>query len=1035
MPLFPKDLELRLVPLDDPIWILHSDYKNAYCQDDEGKLLGINLSSRELQNEELERILANDLSELCAINLRGNLSLSKCVFPGAAPKLEQIDASECALTEFRLPETCKALRILTLGKNELPRIEFLGKYPELQHIDLSNNQLKSLKLAKGFNQVKYLYLNDNNLKHLDIASFLPELRTLHLRNNELEALPATFLSYHKLEALYLYNNPLPEIPKEVISSEESGNSLEGVRNYLSSLEDHTSTSLFEAKMILVGNGEVGKTSIRIRLLDKEAPLPTKEERTEGLDIESYTLEGVRPTSTKLSEEIDFQFNIWDFGGQGKYREVQQLFCSRKSLYIFVTAYDDDPEDQNYVGFEYWLDMVNAYSYDDSQNHLSPVIHVVNKIDMEEKRVNEKDRTDLFPNIIDFVKISCVEVETFKSLESSIRKALPKLSSDIFTTKYADPWIEVKDVLIAQQKDNHISYDDYEALCLEHKLSKSEAKTWLETLDRIGTVIYFGDHEELKNWVILNPNWIKNIMYQVINSPSAKKGKIRQEDLPLIWPKYQEEDHQKFLELMKAYHFCYSQPEIHGGIEYIVPACLPVEKPDFPKHLKIPSYQFKCSYDPFIPAGTVNKFIVFLQGAEKTEAMRGFVREKEAEIKQMDVNVYGSYMWRNNVIIEAPEERAYAHIEEVWQDKAVYINLYGEEVKSLYEFIIQGLGAINERTKQAKYLNRLSFTVEAWYKKHWEGIEKLTEVYEVDIFKSEDKSSMNSKEYVIELITQNRLKEALDTIIARTESENIQSQAILLLQRLNSVESQILRGMMNFDSQQVEKSKITNSIITLNNAKELEGPLTPLQTPNEKTPSQSEMLRKRTGKRKILYLAANPGGQTRLRLDQEYQKLKSELLQGVGRDAFEFLSPEFGVTTSVLLRAVNQKPHIVHFSGHGLEKGIVISNENDQSQLISTKAIRRLFKPLAGLTEIVILNACYSKDQARVLSEFGMFVVGNNLPIKDTAAISFSKGLYNGLGEGKSFEAAFNDAMFMVVAEAPESEEIIEVWKDGVILDL
>jgi hypothetical protein len=65
----------------------------------------------------------------------------------------------------------------------------------------------------------------------------------------------------------------------------------------------------------------------------------------------------------------------------------------------------------------------------------------------------------------------------------------------------------------------------------------------------------------------------------------------------------------------------------------------------------------------------------------------------------------------------------------------------------------------------------------------------------------------------------------------------------------------------------------------------------------------------------------------------------------------------------------------------------------------------------------------------------MYVVGNNLPITDPAAISFSKGFYNGLGEGKSFEDAFNDAMIVVLTENPSASEIIEVWKDGQKLNL
>jgi hypothetical protein len=62
-------------------------------------------------------------------------------------------------------------------------------------------------------------------------------------------------------------------------------------------------------------------------------------------------------------------------------------------------------------------------------------------------------------------------------------------------------------------------------------------------------------------------------------------------------------------------------------------------------------------------------------------------------------------------------------------------------------------------------------------------------------------------------------------------------------------------------------------------------------------------------------------------------------------------------------------------------------------------------------------------------------VGHNLPVGDTAAIAFAQGLYNGLGEGKTFEDAYNDAMIILITRAAHFVEVVEVWKDGVKLAL
>jgi CHASE2 domain-containing sensor protein len=191
---------------------------------------------------------------------------------------------------------------------------------------------------------------------------------------------------------------------------------------------------------------------------------------------------------------------------------------------------------------------------------------------------------------------------------------------------------------------------------------------------------------------------------------------------------------------------------------------------------------------------------------------------------------------------------------------------------------------------------------------------------------------------------------------------------------------------------------------------------------------------KTRKRKILFIAANPSDASRIQTDREHRIIKAEIGRGSRRDAFEFLQPQFAVTITELLRAMNAGPNIVHFSGHGETAGIVITKDDNQSQLLTAEVLERLFRPLRDVTELVVLNSCYSASQAASISSLGMYVIGNNLPVGDGAAISFAKGLYNGLSEGKSFEAAVNDARIVVMAEAPDFSAVVEVWADGNKLD-
>lgn len=1060
------------VELNDPIWIMHSDHRNRYCQTADGKLVGINLSKGEWTNEVLQQLAALDLSELVALNLRENKGLNYLVVnKEALPKLQRLDASECSLEAVKLPHRCPALQRLELQKNSLPAITLEGKFPALTYLDLSNNQLSELTLPQGFQQLHYLYLNDNQLTRLESTSILPELRTLHLRNNQLNQLPGNFLAYTRLEALYLYKNPLASIPKDVIPGGEYDNALDSVRRYLSSLEQYESLPLYEAKMILVGNGEVGKTSIRTKLLDKDAPLPQKEHRTQGLDIAPYPLEQVESNITQLDEPIDFQFNIWDFGGQGKYREVQQLFCSRKSLYLFVTAHDDDPEAQDYVGFEYWLDMVNAYSYDQEKNHLSPVIHVVNKIDQQTKFINQEQCQKTFANILDFVKVSSLTYENFPRLKEVIRKSLPRLSPDIFTDKYAEPWMQVKEALVARREEHFISLTEYRSLCEAHRIEEEDAELWLQILDRIGTVIYFGQHPRLKDWVILDPNWIKTIMYRVIDSEYVKQGRLMHQDLRHVWKGYPKEARAKFLELMKAYHLCYERKDDFGKREYVIPACLPVEEPEaFRQEFQVPTLKLKLAYTPFVPAGVVNKFMVRLgQQAhglpsetptqerlrdvvklEELPAERELLTGQEGHPKALHatLRLHRSYLWRNNLVVEDVRNRLYAHVEENWRDKAVYLNLYGGEqaadVKPLFDAVNQLLATINENLRATKHLSGLKMQPMGWHQKKWYTLEEL-QAFGVDPFQEKDalrdkaESASSLQEHLMTTIAQDRLQEALKTLAAHLTHPSLKSRAVLLMRRLVKQENDRMGNTLSPEASTRERNQIAEAVVALVLAMDTEPVFDEGSTrqgeAQETTSLDSRAEPAPEGKKNILFLAANPSDQQSLQTDQELRLLRREFRQGRARDAFHFLPAQFAVTPSELLRARNDRPYVVHFSGHGGKAGILITNDQNESKLLPIKALKRLFKPLVGITHIVILNACYSVEQARALSTFGMYVVGTHLRISDKAAISFSKGFYNGLGEGKPFEEAFNDGMFMVDAEAPDTEGIIDAWKDGKQLDL
>ena len=159
-------------------------------------------------------------------------------------------------------------------------------------------------------------------------------------------------------------------------------------------------------------------------------------------------------------------------------------------------------------------------------------------------------------------------------------------------------------------------------------------------------------------------------------------------------------------------------------------------------------------------------------------------------------------------------------------------------------------------------------------------------------------------------------------------------------------------------------------------------------------------------RKILVLAANPKDTSGLRLDEEVRGIQQSLQLSKDRDRFELVSAWAVRTEDLMQQLVTYQPHIVHFLGHGTgEQGLVLEDSRGRSQRVPTRALSRLFQQVVSV-ECVLLNACYSDTQGQAISQFVSCVIGMNQPIGDAAAVHFARGFYTSLGNGGSYEAAY-----------------------------
>ncbi len=710
-----------------------------------------------LEGNRLRKVaLPDKLSHLQYLYLSRNL-LTEINIPAELNELQHLYLSDNQLTEITLPEGLNHLLHLYLSNNQLTKVSFATplnqlqylylranrlttialpkNLNQLQYLDVSDNQLTNLTLPNGLSQLQHLFLNGNKLRELTLPKGLHKLQRLYVSGNQITTIAPTIALLQRLQHLVLDNNPLKEPPLEIcqggigtirswfLSQGKIKQTPDGQWILAETEAEVDMMPLYEAKIVLVGNGEVGKTSIALKLQDLYAPLPKPEERTHGLAV--YRMKkDIKPVK-EHTETITFTFNIWDFGGQGKFRAVQQFFCSRTSLYLYVTSPDENDHNRGdiYQGFDYWLNMVRAFSFDIEHRLSSPVIHVHNKKDLKVQPIDEATIHNYYPQIHpETIRISCKTLEGLDQLERTIEMILPQVSYDIFTRRYSPAWLAVKETLEEKAKETtYMAYQAYLTLAQDKGLTQFEAEHWLDTLDRIGTVIHFGKIEALKDLIVLQAEWVKEAAYAILQSEKVIRnyGSFNELDFPNIWQKFKQEEYAQLIALMLAFELCYQIKDPFGRPLYLMPALFPETPPAYQFEELMGKlstvYQVRLTFQPFYPAGLLHRLMV----------------RKNDWVHQW-------YRWRQGVIVH--HKGTYAEVIENWQEKLLEVKIVGDQPKAFFHLLQQEITDILDDFKHTKMIAQLDTTVKGYYQDKWRNMADL-QAFKVDFWKAADATAM------------------------------------------------------------------------------------------------------------------------------------------------------------------------------------------------------------------------------------------------------------------------------------------------------
>jgi len=189
------------------------------------------------------------------------------------------------------------------------------------------------------------------------------------------------------------------------------------------------------------------------------------------------------------------------------------------------------------------------------------------------------------------------------------------------------------------------------------------------------------------------------------------------------------------------------------------------------------------------------------------------------------------------------------------------------------------------------------------------------------------------------------------------------------------------------------------------------------------------------RKKILILAANPKTTPRLRLDEEIREINEGLRRSNYRDRFVIYSVLDPGQRDLRRALLDHNPDIVHFTGHGNKKGLLVVDEMGMAVGLSSKALAGLFELFSDKVECVVLSACYSVHQANAVSKHIKYVIGMRKEIEDRAAVEFAIGFYDALGADRSVEDAFKFGTNAILQRFPNiSEHLVPVLKKMDIKD-
>ena len=546
--------------------------------------------------------------------------------------LNRLDLAGNRLTQ--LPDSTgqmEALGYLVLADNQLDRLpDCLTGLTSLIDLDLSRNRLTALpEEIGGMSALTYLNVTGNRMTTLpDSMGDLAVLTYLNATGNQLSELPDRMGELTALIQLDLSSNLLPMVPHALANLDHAAISLAGnplapelqaaynegpeeFGTFLRLLHEE-GQFIREAKLVLVGEGAVGKSSL-LAALRGEDWVPARP-TTHGVEIKPLVLN---------SEGNDLTLNGWDFGGQPAYRPTHQLFFSASAVYLVVWNPRVGPE-RNFV--DYWISLIRHRA---GRSARILVVATHGGVGQRSAYLDEAGLRARYGEMI----------VGFHHIDSRTRLGIDELLNAITGAAIALPhvgrwypasWRKLRQEL--QERDEpYLNYDAYESAALAHGMSRTAAMSLARNANALGHWIYYADDHRLSDLVIFKPDWLSTAISFVLDDLETNRanGLLPHYRLPQLWndparpaeQNYPPQIYPVFLQLMERFDISYQVIDRSGRgeptslIAQLVPAGRPDlaawdgYHPEFETRSQICEIVEASSGDPAIPEGLMYQLIV------------------------------------------------------------------------------------------------------------------------------------------------------------------------------------------------------------------------------------------------------------------------------------------------------------------------------------------------------------------------------------------------------------------------------------------